>query len=38
VCGVVSLERACVHDASFVDDIEIEPVLEASLDLLFAPS
>jgi ADP-heptose:LPS heptosyltransferase len=36
VCGTVNVERACDHDASFVDDIEIKPVLNAALDLLFA--
>jgi ADP-heptose:LPS heptosyltransferase len=36
VCGMVNVDRACEHDASFVDDVEIQAVLDAALDLLAA--
>ncbi len=34
VCGMVNVDERCEHDASFVDDVPLEHVLDAALDLL----
>jgi ADP-heptose:LPS heptosyltransferase len=34
VCGVRNITDRCAHEASFVLDVAIEPVLDAALDLL----
>ncbi len=36
VCGLVNVDQECEHDASFVDDVSIESVLDAALDLVTA--
>lgn len=38
VCGLVQVERACPHDASFVADVPVEQVLAAARDLLDRPA
>ncbi len=34
VCGAVNVSSRCEHDASFVDEVSTEDVLEAALDLI----
>lgn len=38
ICGMTNVEQECEHEASFVDDVTIDSVLDAALDLLDAVS